>query len=93
MVFFLFFFATILSEGIRRSTFKRSFSVSILSPEGVQSIQPISVSIIKMRYPAQVWFAFDNLIINIDIIHFQFALKYLFCGTFDRKNETIMSLN
>ena len=33
-------------------------------------------------------FAFDILIINIDIIHFQFALKYLLCCTLCIKNNT-----
>ena len=33
-------------------------------------------------------FAFDVLIINIDIIHFQFALKYLLCCTLYIKNNT-----
>ena len=33
-------------------------------------------------------FAFDVLIINIDIIHFQFALKYLLCCTLCIKNNT-----
>ena len=33
-------------------------------------------------------FAFDILIIDIDIIHFQFALKYLLCCTLCIKNNT-----
>ena len=41
-----------------------------------------------MSNPTQMSFAFDVLIINIDIIHFQFALKYLLCCTLYIKNNT-----
>ena len=51
-------------------------------------MKSISISIIKMSNPTQMLFAFDVLIINIDIIHFQFALKYLLCCTLCIKNNT-----